>query len=78
MRTLPLALVLLCQQLTTAAALWPFPAKRFTKNALIDTGSLGLPQQSRILAFGDFNGDQLYELRALPRYSAHSELASML
>jgi integrin alpha FG-GAP repeat containing protein 1 len=63
MKTLPLGLLLLCQQFTNAVALWPFPAKRFTKNALIDTGSLGLPQQSRALAFGDFNGDQLYESR---------------
>jgi len=42
------------------AAFWPFPTKRFTGNSLIDAGSLGLKGDGRIVAFGDFNGDQLY------------------
>ena len=38
---------------------WPFPKKRFTKNSLIDAGSLGLSGDVRVVAFGDFDGDQL-------------------
>ena len=38
-------------------AVWPFPPKRFKANALVDAGSLGLG--GRVIAFGDFNGDQL-------------------
>ena len=43
-----------------AAAIWPFPHKRFAGNALIGAGSLGLDDDGRVVAFGDFNGDQLY------------------
>ena len=39
---------------------WPFPAKRFTGNSLIDAGTMGLSGDNRVVAFGDFNGDQLY------------------
>jgi integrin alpha FG-GAP repeat containing protein 1 len=56
--------------LTTALALispgnafklpWPFPAKRFTGNSLIDAGTMGLSGDNRVVAFGDFNGDQSY------------------
>ena len=38
---------------------WPFPKKRFTKNSLLDAGSLGLTGDVRVVAFGDFDGDQL-------------------
>lgn len=41
-------------------AVWPFPPKRFTGNALIDAGSMGLDGDGRVVAFGDFNGDQLF------------------
>ena len=44
---------------TSAQAIWPFPPKRFTGNALIDAGSMGLDGSGRVIAFGDFNGDQL-------------------
>jgi hypothetical protein len=40
-------------------AIWPFPPKRFTGNALINAGSMGLNDDGRVIAFGDFNGDQL-------------------
>ena len=40
-------------------AIWPFPPKRFTGNALLGAGSLGLEGDGRVVAFGDFNGDQL-------------------
>lgn len=43
-----------------AFAIWPFPPKRFTGNSLIDAGSMGLNSEGRVIAFGDFNGDQLY------------------
>jgi integrin alpha FG-GAP repeat containing protein 1 len=39
--------------------IWPFPPKRFTKNALMESGSMGLDDGDRMVAFGDFNGDQL-------------------
>lgn len=42
------------------AAIWPFPPKRFTGTSLINAGSLGLSGDGRVVAFGDFNGDQLY------------------
>lgn len=38
---------------------WPFPAKRFDANAFVDAGTLGLEDAGRIVAFGDFDGDQL-------------------
>ena len=42
-------------------ALWPFPPKRFTKNSLVEAGGLGL-DSGRVVAFGDMNGDQLYDI----------------
>lgn len=42
-----------------AYSFWPFPPKRFTGNSLLEAGSLGLGEDQRVLAFGDFNGDQL-------------------
>ncbi|TFK59480.1 hypothetical protein BDN72DRAFT_780663 [Pluteus cervinus] len=45
------------------SAIWPFPPKRFTGNALIDAGSLGI--DSRVIAFGDFNGDQYLDVLCL-------------
>ncbi|KAJ1310568.1 hypothetical protein OPQ81_007297 [Rhizoctonia solani] len=51
---------------STAAALWPFPAKRFKANALISAGELGLQGvQGRVVAFGDLNGDQFLDLLVL-------------
>ena len=41
-------------------ALWPFPPKPFSHNALVPTGTLGLDDgDGRVIAFGDFNGDHL-------------------
>lgn len=45
---------------SSAVAIWPFPPKRFNGNSLINAGSLGLSKEGRVVAFGDFNGDQLY------------------
>lgn len=42
-----------------AGAIWPFSPKRFTGNALVAAGSMGLDSDQRVVAFGDFNGDQL-------------------
>ena len=50
-----LLLVLDC----SAFSFWPFPPKRFKGNSLLEAGSLGLGEDQRVLAFGDFNGDQL-------------------
>ena len=41
-------------------AIWPFPPKRFRGNSLIDAGAMGLSGDGRVIAFGDFNGDQLW------------------
>ncbi|KAF8968304.1 hypothetical protein BDZ97DRAFT_1655046 [Flammula alnicola] len=46
-------------------AIWPFPPKRFTGNSLIDAGSMGLSGDGRVVAFGDFNGDQLLDVLVL-------------
>jgi integrin alpha FG-GAP repeat containing protein 1 len=40
------------------AILWPFRPKRFRGNTLLRAGSLGLSGDGRVVAFGDFNGDQ--------------------
>jgi len=57
----PLALVTAALALAPAAnALWwPFKPKRFTSEALINAGSLGLEGvKGRVVALGDYNGDQ--------------------
>jgi integrin alpha FG-GAP repeat containing protein 1 len=43
---------------TPANAIWPFKPKRFRGNSLIQAGSMGVDANSRVVAFGDFNGDQ--------------------
>ncbi|KAI0029329.1 hypothetical protein K488DRAFT_56617 [Vararia minispora EC-137] len=45
------------------SAIWPFPPKRFSKNALLSAGSLGV--EGRVVAFGDFNGDQFLDVMTL-------------
>ncbi|OBZ75437.1 T-cell immunomodulatory protein [Grifola frondosa] len=47
------------------SAVWPFPPKRFSGNALLGAGSLGMDSDERVVAFGDFNGDQFLDLLAL-------------
>ncbi|KLO15303.1 hypothetical protein SCHPADRAFT_914476 [Schizopora paradoxa] len=56
--------LLLLTLIENAYALWPFPPKRFTKSALLDAGSLGL-SEDRVIAFGDFNGDQFTDVATL-------------
>ncbi|KAH9483665.1 T-cell immunomodulatory protein [Psilocybe cubensis] len=46
-------------------AIWPFPPKRFSGNSLVDAGALGLSGDGRVVAFGDFDGDQLLDLLVL-------------
>ncbi|KAI5117253.1 hypothetical protein M0805_006416 [Coniferiporia weirii] len=59
-------LLLLCTlSVVSNADLWPFPPKRFTRNALLDAGSLGLGDDERAIAFGDFNGDQFLDVVTL-------------
>ncbi|RDB23975.1 T-cell immunomodulatory protein [Hypsizygus marmoreus] len=50
---------------SSAFAVWPFPRKRFTGNALINAGSMGLNSDGRVVAFGDFNGDQFLDVLSL-------------
>ena len=47
-------------------AMWPFPPKRFKGNALLSAGSLGLDTDGRVVALGDFNGDQLCAFLYIP------------
>ncbi|KAH9961067.1 hypothetical protein BC827DRAFT_354011 [Russula dissimulans] len=48
------------------SALWPFPPKRFSGNALVSAGSLGLNAgDDRVIAFGDFNGDHFMDVVTL-------------
>lgn len=42
--------------------MWPFPPKRFKGNALLRAGSLGLDTDGRVVALGDFNGDQFLDV----------------
>jgi len=44
---------------STTKAIWPFPSKRFPQDSLVGTGAMGIDDGQRIVAFGDFNGDQL-------------------
>ncbi|KAI0320316.1 hypothetical protein OF83DRAFT_1162494 [Amylostereum chailletii] len=46
-------------------AIWPFPPKRFTGNALLGAGSMGLDGDRRVVDFGDFNGDQFLDVMTL-------------
>ena len=39
--------------------IWPFTPKRFAGNAFLGAGSMGVDDNVDIIAFGDFNGDQL-------------------
>ncbi|KAI0737904.1 integrin alpha N-terminal domain-containing protein [Daedaleopsis nitida] len=47
------------------SAVWPFPPKRFSGNGLLSAGSMGVGQDMRVIAFGDFNGDQFLDLLTL-------------
>ncbi|EIN08003.1 hypothetical protein PUNSTDRAFT_121158 [Punctularia strigosozonata HHB-11173 SS5] len=44
---------------------WPFTTQRFKGNALLEAGTLGLASDVRVIAFGDFNGDQFLDVLAL-------------
>ena len=60
--------------LSGANAIWPFPQKRFTAEAFIDAGPLGLDEvKGRVVALGDWNGDQKWVRPGLflPRLFAH-------
>jgi integrin alpha FG-GAP repeat containing protein 1 len=46
--------------ISPASSIWPFPPKRFAGNSLLRAGSIGLDSDCRVVAFGDFNGDQLW------------------
>lgn len=50
---------------STTAFWWPFKPQRFTGNALLEAGALGIDPDMRVIAFGDFNGDQFVDVVAL-------------
>ncbi|KZT11560.1 uncharacterized protein LAESUDRAFT_783948 [Laetiporus sulphureus 93-53] len=62
---LSVALLLLAWIATPAQAIWPFSPKRFSGNALLSAGTLGVDGEGGVIAFGDFNGDQFLDLLAL-------------
>lgn len=51
--------VLILIDCVSAFDLWPFKPKKFSGTTLVGAGSLGLTNDERVVAFGDFNGDQL-------------------
>ncbi|KAG8786607.1 hypothetical protein FRC20_011034 [Serendipita sp. 405] len=59
-------------------ALWPFPSKRFTANAFVDAQTLGLDDAGRIVAFGDFDGDQFLDVVVLPAPTSSNSDQSLL
>ncbi|TFL07853.1 hypothetical protein BDV98DRAFT_39823 [Pterulicium gracile] len=66
MQLLPTSLVaLILSYAHPAQAIWPFPPKRFAGNALINAGTMGLDNSSRVVAFGDFDGDQFLDVVSL-------------
>ncbi|KAI0345064.1 integrin alpha N-terminal domain-containing protein [Trametopsis cervina] len=62
---LALALLLAACLALPSNAIWPFPPKRFSGNSLLKAGSMGVNDNDRIIAYGDFNGDQFLDLLAL-------------
>ncbi|EKM56033.1 uncharacterized protein PHACADRAFT_257056 [Phanerochaete carnosa HHB-10118-sp] len=48
-----------------ANAIWPFPPKRFSGNSMLSAGAMGLDSNDRVIAYGDFNGDQFLDLIAI-------------
>lgn len=54
-----LAFLLTCLLASSVHAIWPFPPKRFSGNSLLHAGTMNVDTDGRVVAFGDFNGDQL-------------------
>ncbi|KAF8352219.1 hypothetical protein F5887DRAFT_874393 [Amanita rubescens] len=77
-----LAYVVCALLASSASAIWPFTQKRF-KNSLIDSGSMGIDGNGRIIAFGDFNSDQFLDVVSLSEdqrtlalyYWSHADLS---
>jgi len=44
--------------ISTAAAIWPFPARQQELEGWSNAGSLGLGIKGRVVALGDWDGDQ--------------------
>ncbi|KAG1748835.1 uncharacterized protein EDB91DRAFT_1111126 [Suillus paluster] len=66
LQAIPAYLVLSLLLLSSpVASIWPFPPKRFTKNSLMEAGSAGINDGDRIVAFGDFNGDQFLDVLSI-------------
>ncbi|EPQ58671.1 hypothetical protein GLOTRDRAFT_73218 [Gloeophyllum trabeum ATCC 11539] len=63
---LPTSLLLLALAFPAPShSIWPFPPKRYTGNALLEAGKMGVDVDGRVIAFGDFNGDQFLDILAL-------------
>ena len=54
-------------------AIWPFPPKRFSGNSLLEAGAMGVDSNDRVVAFGDFNGDQLCVVRKHCSYARSTQ-----
>ncbi|KAI0689777.1 hypothetical protein BC835DRAFT_1407738 [Cytidiella melzeri] len=61
----PLAILFACSLALSTKAIWPFPPKRFSGNSLLKAGSMGVGSGDRVMAYGDFNGDQFLDLLVL-------------
>ncbi|KAI0093714.1 hypothetical protein BDY19DRAFT_881949 [Irpex rosettiformis] len=62
---LPIGLLLACSIVLPTNAIWPFPPKRFSGNSLLKAGPMGVDGNDRVIAYGDFNGDQFLDLLAI-------------
>lgn len=58
MNSKALFVLALTAQVLGVEAIWPFSTKRYTEEALINAGSLDVTDVGRVIAIGDFNGDQ--------------------
>lgn len=55
-----LLVLALTAEVIGVGALWPFRETRTTEEALVDSGPLGIEATGRVVAIGDWNGDQQY------------------
>ncbi|THU96321.1 integrin alpha N-terminal domain-containing protein [Dendrothele bispora CBS 962.96] len=51
--------------LSQVYAIWPFAPKRISGKGLVSAGAMGLTGSDRVIAYGDFNGDQFLDVLML-------------
>jgi len=53
-----LLVLALTAEVLGVGAMWPFSEQRAAEESLVDAGSLGIEGTGRVVAVGDWNGDQ--------------------